>query len=99
MGTIPPRFEAALAGGESGNKRDPRWCAVKTVIGKGSPNKQGTESCHGAALGEDEIALTREKRLAGPMRLLKYPDDIRCGMGSEGQRVRVSRKPDWQAGV
>jgi transketolase len=30
------------------------------VIGKGAPNKQGSESCHGAALGEDEVAATRE---------------------------------------
>ena len=32
----------------------------KTVIGKGSPNKEGTEACHGAALGADEVALTRD---------------------------------------
>jgi transketolase len=33
----------------------------KTTIGYGSPNKQGTESCHGAALGEDEVALVRKQ--------------------------------------
>ncbi len=32
----------------------------KTIIGLGSPNKQGKEDCHGAPLGNDEIALTRE---------------------------------------
>ena len=32
----------------------------KTIIGFGSPNKQGKEDCHGAALGVDEVALTRE---------------------------------------
>src|SRR5690606_22041182 len=32
----------------------------KTVIGLGSPNKQGKEDCHGAPLGNDEITLTRE---------------------------------------
>jgi transketolase len=31
----------------------------KTVIGAGSPNKQGKEDCHGAPLGKDEITLTR----------------------------------------
>ena len=31
----------------------------KTIIGKGSPNKAGTEAVHGAALGEKEISATR----------------------------------------
>ncbi|MBD1549902.1 transketolase [Pseudomonas typographi] len=39
----------------------PTLICCKTVIGFGSPNKQGKEECHGAPLGADEIALTREK--------------------------------------
>lgn len=38
----------------------PTLICCKTVIGKGSPNKQGKEECHGAPLGDAEIALTRE---------------------------------------
>jgi len=38
----------------------PTLICCQTIIGYGSPNKQGKEECHGAALGEDEIALTRE---------------------------------------
>ncbi|EDY87159.1 transketolase [gamma proteobacterium HTCC5015] len=38
----------------------PTLICCKTVIGFGSPNKQGKEDCHGAALGEDEVALARE---------------------------------------
>ena len=38
----------------------PTIICCKTTIGKGSPNKQGTESCHGAPLGDAEIDLTRE---------------------------------------
>ena len=38
----------------------PTLICCKTVIGKGSPNKQGTENCHGAPLGDDEIALVRD---------------------------------------
>jgi transketolase len=37
----------------------PTLICCKTVIGFGSPNKQGKEDCHGAPLGAEEIALTR----------------------------------------
>ena len=43
-----------------GETSRPSLICCKTTIGKGSPNKGGTESCHGAPLGADEIALTRE---------------------------------------
>ncbi|HSR36453.1 MAG TPA: transketolase, partial [Desulfurivibrionaceae bacterium] len=38
----------------------PSLICCKTIIGFGSPNKQGKEVCHGAPLGDDEIALTRQ---------------------------------------
>ncbi|RUO75608.1 transketolase [Pseudidiomarina taiwanensis] len=37
----------------------PTLIICKTIIGFGAPNKQGTESCHGAPLGADEIAAAR----------------------------------------
>lgn len=37
----------------------PTLICLKTVIGFGSPNKSGSHDCHGAPLGEDEIAATR----------------------------------------
>ena len=44
-------------------KADPRPTLIctKTIIGFGSPNKQGTHDCHGAPLGADEIAATKAK--------------------------------------
>ena len=43
-------------------RNDPRpsLIACKTIIGFGAPNKQGTAATHGAALGDEEIAATRE---------------------------------------
>ena len=38
----------------------PSLICCKTIIGWGAPNKQGKEECHGAALGEAEVAATRE---------------------------------------
>ncbi|MFB2578458.1 MULTISPECIES: transketolase [unclassified Acinetobacter] len=38
----------------------PTLIICKTIIGLGSPNKQGKEDCHGAPLGADEIVLSRE---------------------------------------
>ena len=37
----------------------PSMICCKTIIGWGAPNKQGKEECHGAALGDAEIAATR----------------------------------------
>ena len=50
---------AAIEEGRADTSR-PTLICCKTIIGKGSPNKQGTEDCHGAALGLDEVALVRE---------------------------------------
>ena len=59
-------------------KADPRpsFIACKTIIGFGAPNKQGTSSTHGAPLGDDEIALTREN-LNWPHAPFTIPSDIK----------------------
>ncbi len=53
----------------------PTLIICKTVIGLGSPNKQGKEDCHGAPLGNDEIALTREA-LGWAEEAFVIPEDV-----------------------
>ena len=58
-GHDPRQVEAAIAEARADDSK-PTLICCKTVIGKGSPNKQGTEGVHGAALGDKEVAATRE---------------------------------------
>ena len=53
----------------------PSLLICKTIIGKGSPNKQGTHGVHGAPLGAEEIAATR-KSLGWSGGAFEIPDDI-----------------------
>ena len=53
----------------------PSLIICRTVIGFGSPNKAGKEEAHGAALGEEEVALTR-KKLGWNYPPFEIPQDI-----------------------
>ncbi len=54
--------EAVNAAIEQAKKSDkPTLIEVKTIIGAGSPNKQGTNGVHGAPLGDEETALFRKE--------------------------------------
>lgn len=57
------------------NSDQPTLICCKTVIGFGSPNKEGKEDCHGAPLGDDEIVATRE-RLGWAHGAFEIPDEI-----------------------
>jgi transketolase len=71
----------------------PTLVCCRTTIGFGSPNKQGTAGAHGAALGEDEIALTRGQLNWGSAPF-EIPDDIRrdWNMQSRGEQLQS----EWQ---
>jgi transketolase len=62
----------------------PTLICCKTTIGFGSPNKEGTESCHGAPLGDDEIVATREK-LGWKHGAFEIPDDIYAQWDGKGK--------------
>ncbi|HUH38565.1 MAG TPA: thiamine pyrophosphate-dependent enzyme, partial [Spongiibacteraceae bacterium] len=57
-GHDPAAVKAAIEKARGDTDR-PTLICCRTVIGKGSPNKQGSESSHGAPLGADEVAATR----------------------------------------
>ncbi|CMZ76551.1 transketolase [Streptococcus pneumoniae] len=57
-GTDLEAIHAAIETAKASGK--PSLIEVKTVIGYGSPNKQGTNAVHGAPLGADETASTRQ---------------------------------------
>ena len=57
-GTDVEAINAAIESAKASGK--PSLIEVKTVIGHGAPNKQGTNGVHGAPLGPDETAAARE---------------------------------------
>ena len=57
-GTDLEAIQAAIDEAKASGK--PSLIEVKTIIGYGSPNKQGTNGVHGAPLGADETAATRQ---------------------------------------
>ena len=75
------------------NTDQPTLICCKTVIGFGSPNKQGKEESHGAALGEDEIALTRES-LGWKHGPFEIPAEIKQAW--DGSEKGASAQSDWQ---
>ncbi len=73
-GHNPGAISAAVEQARS-NLDKPTLICCKTIIGFGSPNKEGKEACHGAPLGDDEVALTRE-RLGWNYGPFEIPDAI-----------------------
>ena len=58
-GHDPDAIAQAINGAHEATDK-PSLIACKTMIGFGSPNKAGTAATHGAPLGDEEIAATRE---------------------------------------
>ena len=73
----------------------PSFIALKTIIGKGAPNKSGTNKVHGAPLGDEEIAATR-KALDWPYEPFEIPDHILSSWREAGSRC-LSDRLDWEA--
>ncbi len=76
------------------NSDQPTLICCKTIIGFGSPNKEGKEDCHGAPLGDDEIALTRA-RLGWEHGPFEVPQDIYDDWDARESGSRAEN--DWNA--
>ena len=72
----------------------PSLICCQTIIGFGSPNKQGKEDCHGAPLGDDEIALTREN-LGWRHAPFEIPQDVQAAWDARDTGARA--EAEWNA--
>jgi transketolase len=86
-------IEQAIAAARASDK--PSLIACRTVIGYGSPNKQGTSGSHGAPLGEDEITLTREA-LGWEAGSFEVPSDLLDAWRVAG-RAHASTRKAWES--
>jgi transketolase len=84
---------AALAAARAETGRPSLICA-KTVIGWGAPNKQGSASMHGEAMGNEEIAATRV-HLGWTSPPFEIPADIRAAWDMREKGARV--EGEWRA--
>lgn len=71
----------------------PSIICCKTVIGWGAPNKHGTGGVHGAALGEEEIAATRQQ-IGWEAAPFHIPEDIYAGW--DARQRGAGLEEDWQ---
>ncbi|MCI5105561.1 MAG: transketolase [Pseudomonadales bacterium] len=74
-GHDPDAIAAAIAEAQKDSDK-PTLISCKTIIGYGSPNKQGTAATHGAPLGDEEIQAAREA-LDWPHAPFNIPSDIK----------------------
>jgi transketolase len=75
-------IERAIKASLSDNR--PSLIACRTLIGKGSPNKEGTKAPHGSPLGAEEIVATRAA-INWPYPAFEVPADILGAWRATGQ--------------
>ena len=70
----------------------PTLICCRTVIGFGSPNKQGTSATHGSPLGAEEIIATKEA-LGWNYPAFEIPDDVYAGW--DARAGGLAKESDW----
>lgn len=76
------------------NTVQPTLICCETVIGWGSPNKAGSEACHGAALGADEVAATRAA-IGWPHAPFEIPAEVYAAW--DARERGQAAEADWNA--
>ena len=84
--------DAAIRDAHASDGR-PSLVICRTKIGWGSPNKADTHDVHGAPLGADEIAATREA-LEWPHAPFEIPDDVRASWCQRARGAALAREWD-----
>ncbi len=69
----------------------PTMICCKTTIGFGSPNKAGSHACHGAALGQDEINLTKAA-LGWDHEAFVIPEDVYAGWDAKAKGAKAENE-------
>ena len=82
-GHNPAQIEEAVKKAQA-EKDKPTLIICKTIIGYGSPNKSNSHDCHGAPLGDEEIALTR-KALKWNYAPFEIPADVYAEWDAKGK--------------
>jgi len=75
------------------DSRKPTLVIAKTVIGKGSPNRAGSEKAHGEALGETEVAATRAA-IGWPHAPFTVPDEVYRDW--DAKKAGADREARWK---
>jgi transketolase len=69
----------------------PTMICCKTTIGFGSPNKAGSHACHGAALGQDEINLTKAA-LGWDHEAFVIPEHVYAGWDAKAKGAKAEKE-------
>jgi transketolase len=72
-------------------KDQPSLICCKTTIGFGSPNKAGSHACHGAALGQDEINLTKAA-LGWDHEAFIVPENVYAGWDAKAKGAKAEQE-------
>jgi transketolase len=87
-------IEAAIEAARADDR--PSLIAVRTHIGFGSPNRQDSQKAHGAALGPDEVRLTKEAYGWDPDRSFYVPDEAAARF-REAVQAGEALVGEWEA--